>query len=499
MPDKKSGKPLRGKARSGTPRGDKPQATRPQAAKPQAARPGSVRPKGPGGARRPGPLKKPAPPVAKKDLSPEDKAEKGERIAKVIARAGLCSRRDAERWITEGRVKLDGKTLDSAAIVVMPGQSIIVDGKALPAPERARVWRFHKPKGVITTRKDPEGRPTVFDGLPDDLPRLEPVGRLDFNSEGLLLFTNDGELKRKLELPSTGWSRRYRVRVHGKVDPAQIKELENGITVEGINYGPIQARLEHQAVSNAWIAMTLREGKNREIRRICEHLGLVVNRLIRVSYGPFQLGDLAPGKIEAVPVRVLQDQLGRKASDIDEEPDPVPAKTPLRGKPARARTTSPVKSAGPDRNAGGNRNARTFAPARTLPPKGATDLSDSMDDKRKGAGSKTTRVKGRKTDRTETFRSGAPKSTSSRLNTSGSDKSRSDKSRSDGARAGKPGTEKPRFDKTGSGAFKTGKPKPGKPAARAGSATDKKPFGTSGARALNPKAGGKSANRRRPS
>lgn len=294
----------------------------------------------------------------------EKKESKGERIAKVIARAGLCSRRDAERWIAEGRVQLDGKTLDTAACVVKPGQSIVVDGQPLPAPQQARLWRFHKPKGVITTRKDPEGRPTVFDGLPNDLPRLEPVGRLDFNSEGLLLFTNDGELKRKLELPSTGWSRRYRVRVHGKVDPAQIKALEKGITVEGINYGPIQARLEHQAASNAWLAMTLREGKNREIRRICEHLGLVVNRLIRVSYGPFQLGDLEPGKIEAIPARILRDQLGIK---IDNSGEAAPAsKKPGRSGKAGAGRKSPSKPAS--------------RPAPRV-KKGATDLTDSVSSK----------------------------------------------------------------------------------------------------------------------
>ncbi len=309
-------------------------------------------------------------PAGKTDVqTTEPTTAKGERIAKVIARAGLCSRRDAERWIAEGRVKLDGKTLDTAAIVVTRDQSIVVDGQALPAPEQARVWRFHKPKGVITTRKDPEGRTTVFDGLPADLPRLEPVGRLDYNSEGLLLFTNDGELKRKLELPSTGWSRRYRVRVHGKVDPAQIKALENGITVEGVNYGPIQARLEHQAASNAWIAMTLREGKNREIRRICEHLGLVVNRLIRVSYGPFALGELAPGRIESIPARILRDQLGMKSTDIDASSQGA-AKKPTKAKSGRAKAPSGARS-------GAKTNTRqTPGKSASRPSKGATDLTD---------------------------------------------------------------------------------------------------------------------------
>ncbi len=334
---------------------------------------------------------------APKDDQPSaTKSPKGERIAKIIARAGLCSRRDAERWIAEGRVKLDGRTLDTAAVVVTPDQSIVVDGQPLPAPEQTRVWRFHKPKGVMTTRKDPEGRPTVFDGLPRDLPRLEPVGRLDYNSEGLLLFTNDGELKRKLELPSTGWSRRYRVRVHGRVDPAQIKALENGITIEGVNYGPIQAQLEHQAASNAWLAMTLREGKNREIRRICEHLGLTVNRLIRVSYGPFQLGDLEPGKIESIPSRILRDQLGVESRDSE------PASAAPDRKPAR--TTRPARSkveAGPKGKAGGQkpgttktgpgrtRAGRPAAKSKPHPPKGATDLTDVTARKTKSGGRKS--------------------------------------------------------------------------------------------------------------
>ena len=336
---------------------------------------------------------RPAKPAAK---TAEVKETKGERIAKIIARAGLCSRRDAERWIAEGRVQLDGKVLDTAAVVVKADQIIVVDGQPLPAPQQARVWRFHKPKGVITTRKDPEGRPTVFDGLPADLPRLEPVGRLDFNSEGLLLFTNDGELKRKLELPSTGWSRRYRVRVHGRVDPTQIKALEKGITVEGVNYGPIQARLEHQAASNAWIAMTLREGKNREIRRICEHLGLTVNRLIRVSYGPFQLSDLEPGKIEAVPARILRDQLGVNADVTGEAASP--AKTgDRRNKPGKTRAGKPETSKKSSPKTGATKPAskttRTAKTDRSI-PKGATDLTDSLSGKARKKGGRSTASKG---------------------------------------------------------------------------------------------------------
>ncbi|WP_211212103.1 pseudouridine synthase [Kiloniella laminariae] len=272
-------------------------------------------------------------------------SNKEERIAKVIARAGLCSRRDAERWIAEGRVQLDGKLLDSPAVVVGPKSQIKVDGVALPQAERARLWKFHKPKGLITAVRDPEGRPTVFDNLPKDLPRLQPVGRLDFNSEGLLLFTNDGEIKRRLELPSTGWKRRYRVRVHGQVEEHHIKALADGLNIDGIQYGPIEATIAHQAQTNAWMLMSLREGKNREIRRVCEHLGLIVNRLIRISYGPFQLSDLPPGEIIEIPPRLLKDQLGLQGDEADTIPEETSAKggkkppqsrRPASGKPGRS-------------------------------------------------------------------------------------------------------------------------------------------------------------------
>ncbi len=368
----------------------KPKSAKPTGARPASAKAGSVRPAKAKPYKKPEASRRGASEKTTRVQGSGDKAAKGERIAKIIARAGLCSRRDAERWIAEGRVVLDGKILDTAAVVVKPGQSIIVDGQPLPAPEQARVWRFHKAKGLMTTRKDPEGRPTVFDALPKDLPRLEPIGRLDFNSEGLLLFTNDGELKRRLELPATGWSRKYRVRVHGRVDPAQMKALENGITVEGINYGPIQARLEHQAASNAWIAMTLREGKNREIRRICEHLGLTVNRLLRVSYGPFQLGDLAPGKVEAVPARILRDQLGLSQDEADQAEanrsksghSKAPVQSPAGRKTGRSRPAANGKvgakpGSGPLRKASGSR-----------PAQGATDLTDTSGKKPGSAGRK---------------------------------------------------------------------------------------------------------------
>jgi len=237
-------------------------------------------------------------------------AAKGERIAKRLARAGLCSRRDAERWIAEGRVAVDGKVLASPALTVTEASDIRVDGKPLPAAEPARLWRYHKPAGLVTTHRDEQGRPTVFDRLPPELPRVVSVGRLDLTSEGLLLLTNDGELSRALELPARGWLRRYRVRVHGAVDPARLAALEAGVTIDRMSYGPIRAMLDREQGSNAWLTISLHEGKNREIRRVMEHLGLSVSRLIRVAYGPFQLGDLPRGAVEEVPRKVLREQLG---------------------------------------------------------------------------------------------------------------------------------------------------------------------------------------------
>jgi 23S rRNA pseudouridine2605 synthase len=239
--------------------------------------------------------------------------ERAERIAKVLARAGVCSRRDAERWIADGRVSVDGRVLATPAVTVIAANDIRVDGKPLPTPERPRLWRYHKPAGLVTSHRDEKGRPTLFDALPKDPPRLISVGRLDLNSEGLLLLTNDGALARRLELPSTGWARRYKVRVHGEVEPERLAGLEKGLTVDGVAYGPIRATLERQQGSNAWIAMALREGKNREVRRALEHLGLQVTRLIRLSYGPFQLGSLPRGAIDEVPKKVLVDQLGGSA------------------------------------------------------------------------------------------------------------------------------------------------------------------------------------------
>ncbi|MDZ4843202.1 MAG: pseudouridine synthase, partial [Hyphomicrobium aestuarii] len=232
------------------------------------------------------------------------------RIAKAMARAGLCSRREAERWIEDGRVSINGRVLNSPAMDVGPRDVVKVDGQPLPLAEAARLWRYHKPKGLVTTHYDPEGRPTVFDSLPPDLPRVVSIGRLDYNSEGLLLLTNDGELARHLELPSTGWLRRYRVRAYGRLTQDDLDPLKDGITVEGITYGPIEATLDSVQSGNMWLTMGLREGKNREVRKILGSLGLEVNRLIRISFGPFQLLDLEPGAAETVRRRVLADQLG---------------------------------------------------------------------------------------------------------------------------------------------------------------------------------------------
>lgn len=244
--------------------------------------------------------------------SPSPTAFPGERIAKVMARAGLCSRRDAERLIADGRVTLNGTVLTSPAINVGPGDAVLVDGRPLPDAERVRLWRYHKPAGLVVSNRDPRGRPTVFDRLPQELPRVVSVGRLDLNTEGLLLLTNDGELARELELPATGWLRRYRIRAFGSVDQAMLDRLKAGITIDGVHYGPIEAKLERVQGGNAWLLFGLREGKNCEVKKVCEHLGLKVNRLIRVSFGPFMLGELPRGAVEEVHPRVLREQLGRK-------------------------------------------------------------------------------------------------------------------------------------------------------------------------------------------
>ncbi len=233
----------------------------------------------------------------------------GERIAKFLSRAGVASRRDAERMVAEGRVKLNNAVVTHPATFVTKDDLIVVDGKPVDAPERTRLWRYHKPDGLMTTHRDPEGRPTVFEKLPAHLPRVVSIGRLDLNSEGLLLLTNDGALARRLELPATGWIRRYRVRVFGAVDAKALAALARGVSVDGVRYGPIEAGLDSRKGDNCWLTVGLREGRNREVRRVMAHLGLHVSRLIRVSYGPFQLGQLARGAVEEVTGKVLREQL----------------------------------------------------------------------------------------------------------------------------------------------------------------------------------------------
>ncbi len=263
----------------------------------------------------------------------KDTGDKGDRIAKVLARAGVASRRDAEVMIAAGRVSVNGKRIDSPALNVGAKDRILVDGKPLPELEPARLWLYHKPLGLVSTSRDEQGRPTIFESLPEGMPRVMSVGRLDLNSEGLLLLTNDGGLKRKLELPSTGWVRKYRVRVNGEPSDAVLAPLRAGVTVEGERFQPMNVQIDRQQGANAWLTIGIREGKNREIRRALAHVGLSVNRLIRVSYGPFQLGDLPRGEVEEIKARVLREQLG-----TDPHGTAAPVGARLRPKPASARS-----------------------------------------------------------------------------------------------------------------------------------------------------------------
>ena len=235
-----------------------------------------------------------------------------ERLAKFMARSGVCSRRDAEELIKQKRVTVNGEIIDTPAFKVEGSEKILLDGEKLPEIEQTRLWLYHKPAGLLTTHKDTEARATVFEHLPAGLPRVISVGRLDLNSEGLLLLTNNGELSRKLELPENGWSRRYKVRVHGFVNKNKLADLAKGATVDGINYGPVKAELESQNGTNSWLIVTLNEGKNREVRKLMKSIGLEVARLIRLSYGPFQLGNLKKGEVREVPQKVLKEQLGSK-------------------------------------------------------------------------------------------------------------------------------------------------------------------------------------------
>lgn len=274
-----------------------------------------------------------------------DDVKPGERIAKVLARAGVASRRGAEILIVEGRVKVNGKIIESPALNVGPRDRVVVDGKPLPEAEPTKLWMYHKPLGLVTTASDEQGRPTVFEALPPEMGRVMSVGRLDLNSEGLLLLTNDGELKRRLELPSTGWLRRYRARVNGTPTDAIIAPLRAGITLEGERFQPMEVSIDRQQGANAWLTIGIREGRNREIRRALDHVGLSVNRLIRISYGPFQLGTLKRGLVEQVKPKVLREQLGADSPEGEAVRTPKPGAA--RGKPGDkrpARGTGPAQS-----------------------------------------------------------------------------------------------------------------------------------------------------------
>lgn len=282
--------------------------------------------------------------------------EKGERIAKVIARSGVASRRDAEKLILAGLVEVNGKTIESPALNVTARDRIVVDGTALEAPDVARVWLYHKPIGQVTTDRDEKGRPTIFENLPEDMPRVMSVGRLDINSEGLILLTNDGALKRRLELPSTGLLRKYRVRVNGRPTEAALDKLRAGITYEGVSYQPMDVSLDRQQGANAWLTVGIREGKNREIRKTMAAMGWTVNRLIRVSYGPFQLGALKEGQVDELRRKVLRDQLGLSFDDVAPPParkeavkgnpksKPRPAKPSFGSSPANGKAPSSGKA-----------------------------------------------------------------------------------------------------------------------------------------------------------
>jgi 23S rRNA pseudouridine2605 synthase len=265
----------------------------------------------------------------------------GDRIAKVIARAGLASRREAEQWIAAGRVCVNGVAISSPALNVTATDRITVDGNPLPQRERARLFLLHKARGLVTTHSDPEGRPTIFAALPKSLPRLISIGRLDLNTEGLLLLTNDGELARTLELPQTAWLRRYRVRALGRVTQDALDKLSNGVTVKGMRYGPVEASLDREQGANVWLTIGIREGKNREVRNVLEHLGLKVNRLIRTDFGPFSLGEIERGDVEEVPVERIRAALGDLAKDVDLDGPVLERETKSRHSGARANAREP--------------------------------------------------------------------------------------------------------------------------------------------------------------
>lgn len=350
---------------------------------------------------------KPAPrrPTAKRSAAPAERPtaelealfeeQRGpERIAKRLARAGLCSRRDAERWIAEGRVAVDGTLLESPAVTVTSSSEIAVDGQPLPVIEPPRLWRCHKERGTVTTSRDPEGRKTVFEALPPGLPRVISVGRLDLDSEGLLLLTNDGALARYLELPTTGWTRRYRVRVFGPLDEKAFAGLKRGVTIDGVAYGPIEVTIDRASRTNSWLTVGLKEGKNREIRKVMEHLGLTVSRLLRVSYGPFQLGDIMPGGVEEVKTRVLKSQLGLDPGDETGRAKAKPKRTGT--KPPSAKSASGKSASGKsasDKRAsvkpGVAKSPAKTEPKTQLQPKSMTDKPSTRPAREKPATQKS--------------------------------------------------------------------------------------------------------------
>lgn len=322
------------------------------------------------------------------------KEVKLERIAKRMARAGLCSRRVAETWIADGRVVLNGKVLDTPAITVGDKDKIEVDGKLLQGKERTRLWLYHKPSGLVTTDRDPEGRKTVFEALPESLPRVLSVGRLDINTEGLLLLTNDGGLSRVLELPKTGWLRKYRVRAHGYVTQDQLDTLKDGIAVDGVLYGPIEATIDREQGSNVWLNIQFREGKNREVKEVLGSLGLAVNRLIRISYGPFQLGDLPTGTVREIRGRMLRDQLGEKLIEESGADFDAPIITQAEDIPRSEKEAAANKKAGEnkrrphrEKTAAGQVASDTLS---RLSTKSGRD-GDGRDDRKGGKGGKGSR------------------------------------------------------------------------------------------------------------
>ncbi len=326
------------------------------------------------------------PPAPKTPAKATDTPE-GERIAKVLSRAGIASRREAERLIELGEVKVNGKVITSPALNVTAKDRITVRGQPVGQPEPPRLWLYYKPEGLVTSASDEKGRDTVFDHLPEDMPRVMSIGRLDLNSEGLLLLTNDGEIKRKLELPSTGWTRKYRVRVKGNPTDPDLEPLRKGVTVDGEKFRPMTVKLDRHQGANAWLTVSLQEGKNREIRRAMSHIGLTVNRLIRISYGPFRLNELQPGEVEEVRPRVLREQLGLSEGEVPSTP-------------RSARKTGPKPAPRPAPRADEKPAARPAAKGKLIKPgEGLKQLSETWQ--------KATRPTPRKGDRAATDRPAA--------------------------------------------------------------------------------------------